>query len=762
MIQNFTQKLFLVLFVGLLSFQAQSQGMKERAADKLYADLVYYKAADIYSELANEDDATDKQIRRAAECYRFIGDSKNSEIFYSKLVSHSGVKAEDFYNYAQMLKMNGKYTEADKAMATYGSKMPANSIAKAHKETPSYVADLKSMPTKYNIAAFGVNSVASDFGPNYYTRDGQTHIVFASGRLVNTGALNLKFQEDGSIFLDAYESSIGVDGESTGVKKFERGFKSKYHEAPVSFSNNGSVMYLTRSNYYEDKKGEDTATHNNLKIFISKLDSNGEWSKLENFPYNSDNYSVAHATVTRDGETMYFTSNMPGGKGLNDIWMSKKSGNSWTTPVNVADVNTEGREMFPFIGEDGTLYFSTDGYAGLGGLDVYRANAAGEGKFDEAENMMYPLNTRFDDFGLIINQAQTHGYFSSNRDGLDAVGDDDIYRFNMAIPFKPKFYTVKGCAKTQSEQVVSNSTIKLIDTKTGETVAEQLSTSGCYTFEGVTKGTYKIEASKPEWKKVSDFEFDTDDHEHVNIENANTYLEAPECKLLGSVIDAKNGEPLAGVTVLIKDKNTRMVKSYTTDAEGKFTDPLDNVPCPGGFLDYEISLEKDGFYSKSVDFRYAILTPGTVDLSAFLGGAIPMSDAGGFCQIKSILYDFNKSNIRPDAAIELDKLVQCMKDNPEITVEIGSHTDCRASKSYNMRLSNRRAKSARAYVIKKGISSKRISGKGYGESKLLKDCPCDRQDDSGCSEEFHQLNRRTEFRVITGGENTKNTGANSF
>lgn len=759
MIQNITQKIFLVLFAGLLSFQAQSQGMKERAADKNYDLLAYYKAAEMYSELANKDAATDRQIRRAAECFRFLGDSKNSEKYYSKLVGHTGVKADDFYNYAQMLKMNEKYAEADKAMATFGSKNSENSIAKEHAENPDYLSRIKSMPNKYNIAAFNVNSIKSDFGPNYYTKDGETHLIFASARVSNTSLVNKESQWDGSNFLDAYESSIGVDGESTGVKRFNRGFKSKYHEGPVSFSNNGTVMYLTRSNYLDKKKGLDSSRHNNIKLYIATVNSKGDWSDLVSFSHNSDSYSLGHATVTEDGKTMYFSSDMPGGKGMTDIWMSKKTGTSWSIPVNMVDLNTEGREMFPFVGQDGTLYFSTDGYAGLGGLDIYRATAAGEGLFDEPENMMYPLNTNHDDFGLIINQAQTQGYFSSNRDGLDAVGDDDIYRFNMAIPFKPKFYTVKGCAKTQAEKVIANSSVELIDTKTGKVVTKLLSASGCYEFENIPKGKYRIEASKSEWKKVSDFEFKTKDYDQVNIENADTYLDAPDCTILGAVVDAENREALSGVTVIIKDKKTGKVNRYATDDKGQFVDPLTGISCPGGLLDYEISLEKRGYFPKTIDFKHAMINPGTVDLSLFLGGPIAMSDAGNFCQINTIFYDLDKSNIRADAAVELDKLVQCMNDNPNFIIEIGSHTDCRATVDYNLALSNRRAKAVRAYVIKKGIASNRISGKGYGESKLLNDCSCEPTDDSDCSEELHQSNRRTEFRIVSGATDVKNNSS---
>lgn len=762
MIKNITKNLLLILFMGTLSFQSQAQGMKERTAAQYYDVLAFGKAAEIYAELAKKSDATDHQIRRAAESYRFIGDSKNSETWYRKLSTNAGVQAEDFYHFAQMLKMNEKYEEANKVMATFKSKASGNSIAAAHADNADYVSKLKSMPNKYNIAIFDVNTVTSDFGPNYYTKDGETQVVFASARTENTGAFSPQFQWDGSNFLDVYTANIGGDGEKVKVEKFERGVKSKYHEGPASFSNNGDVMYLSRSNYLDKKKGLDSSRHNNIKLYIARRDSNGKWGNLMEFPYNSDDYSLGHATVTEDGKTMYFSSDMPGGKGITDIWMSTLEGSKWTTPVNVADVNTEGREMFPFIGKDGTLYFSSDGFAGLGGLDVYRATGKSASSFDKPENMMFPLNTNHDDFALIINQAQTEGYFSSNRDGGSAVGNDDIYRFQMLVPFKPKFYTIRGCAKTQGEEVIPATTVKLVNVETGETVKKTLSQSGCYEFENVPSGKYRIEGMKPEWTKISDFDLNTDDAKGVNIEDADVYLKAPECSLLGSVVNGNNNEPLAGVKVLIKDKRTGKVMSYLTDAKGQFTDPLSNIPCPGGYLDYEISLEKEGFFPKTVDFTHAIMKPGVVDLSAYLGGPIPMFDAGAFCQINPILYDFDQSFIRPDAAKELDKLVQCMKDNPDIVVEIGSHTDCRATIEYNEALSDRRAKAARAYVIKKGIAASRINGRGYGESRLLKNCPCEPTNDSDCSEELHQLNRRTEFRIVSGGANVKNNSTNSF
>ena len=203
----------LVLISAVLSFSVQAQGMKERTADKKFDVLAYASAGEMYAELAKKSDATDHQIRRAAECNRLTGNSVDAEKWYAKLSTHSGVKAEDFYHYAQMLKMNEKYDLANKMMARFGSMNTSNSIAKAHSDNANYVAELKSTPNKYDIAIFGVNTKASDFGPNYYTVDGESSVVFASARTANTTLLNNKFQWDGSNFLDAYRAQVGGDGE---------------------------------------------------------------------------------------------------------------------------------------------------------------------------------------------------------------------------------------------------------------------------------------------------------------------------------------------------------------------------------------------------------------------------------------------------------------------------------------------------------------------------------------------------------------------
>jgi len=767
MLQNITKKIVLFLFAGLMSFSALSQGgMKQRVADRLYDDLAFYKAAELYSELAKKDDATPYQIRRAAECYRFVGDWTKAEKWYEKLSTNAGAKADDFYNYAQMLKSNEKYKEANKVMDKFFTMASSNSIAKAHNANKDYVAELKSKPNRYVIAIMNddVNTKFSDFGPNYYTVEGQSQLTFASARK-NMALLNKDFQWDGSHFLDVYSSQLGGDGESVEVNKFDKGVKSKYHEGPASFSNDGTKLYLTRSNYLNRKKGLDSARDNNLKLYLAEMGEDGKWGHLSEFPYNSDDYSLGHATVAADGKTMYFTSDMPGTKGLTDIWKSTFDAGKWGTPVNVKEVNTEGREMFPYISKEGVLYFSSDGHVGLGGLDVYRAVGKGE-SFSKPENMGFPLNTNFDDFALIINKDETEGYFSSNRITDDSYGNDDIYRFIVKEPFGPRLFVVKGCAiEDKTEAKLSETKVQLINLDTKEVIQTiTTSASGCYEFLDVPEGRYKVNGSKDNYSKVSDKSFHTDDAENGLYEPANTVLKKRECGLIGLIKDKQTGKPLPGTSVVLRDKTTGGTQTFTTDANGEFSDDLANFACPGGLINYDVTVSKDGFVPKKVTFTHPITKPGIVRMEESLDiDLIPIGmDIKAMCQIEDLLYDFDKSYIRADAAVELNKLIACMKANPGMVVEIGSHTDCRASKRYNEKLSDRRAKSARKYVIKHGIAADRIFGRGYGEIILLNRCACEPTNKSDCSEEEHQLNRRTEFRVVSGGDGVKNNSTNSF
>lgn len=771
MLKRGINKLFLVACLMFFTIQGFTQ-MKMKVADRLYDELSYFKAVELYQDLARRSNATSYSIRRTAECYRMIGDSRNAELWYAKLVGRSDASAEDFYHYGQMLKSNEKYKEANIQMEKFYEKTSGkDSRAVAHHENSDYEAELKAEAERYEIEILNeVNTEHSDFGASFYSNNGENMLVFASARR-NMSLLNKDFQWDGSHFLDIYTAKLNEDGtvsETGSFNKEVKEVKSQYHEGPVAFITYGDKeeMYLTRSNYFDKKKGLSKKRHNNLQLYIATRAKGGEWGELKPFHYNNDEYSVGHATFTKDGKIMYFVSDMPKfregkanmNKGETDIWMcERKSDGTWDFPENVKAINTEGKEMFPNIGTDGILYFASDGHLGLGGLDIFSAQPEGDKSFGTPVNMGYPLNTNYDDFAFIVNEDGTMGYFSSNREDDAAKGNDDIYKVKIN---GPKIFTISGVVLDEkTNKGIPNAVVKIINTETNEIFKEgETDESGNFSLTEVPEGNYKIVSEKKNFELTTPFEFKTDNISGNELTNAVVKMKKNECGMIGTVTDAETGMPLEGVKVTMINNTSGESREFVTLADGTFKDALEGLDCPGGLIDYSFSLVKEGYFPKSVDFKYRITEPGIVNINEHLKINLQKKagDVRVFCGIDEIKYDFNKYNIRPDAAAELDKLVQCLKDNPDMRVEIGSHTDCRGKDRYNLRLSDKRAKSARDYVVSKGIARDRIFGQGYGEKELREVCAkC-----YDCTEEQHQENRRTEFQLVDKygkriGKNTK-------
>lgn len=772
---NKTIKNISILAVLLVITASSFSQMKQKVADRLYDELAFFKAVELYEDLASGKKATPYQVRRTAECYRLIGDSKSAEKWYAKLVSMSGVTGEDYYNYAQMLKSNENYKLANVQMEKFYEVESGNSIAKAHHESQDYVDELKVHADRFEITPVAsVNTEDSEFGPSIYEENGEKFMVFASNRR-NMNALNKNSQWDGTHFMDIYQ--VKIDDQNNAENKieiFNKEVRSKYHEGPVAFTsfNGKEEMYLTRTNTDSKDKRLSKKRHNNLQIYYATRDKGGEWSELQAFHYNSPEYSVGHATFSKDGKIMYFVSDMPkfregnanANKGETDIWMcERKTDGTWDFPENVKSVNTEGREMFPFVGATGILYFASDGHVGLGGLDLYRAEPNDDKTFKKPLNMGYPLNTNYDDLAFIVNDDETDGFFASNRESDQAVGSDDIYQVKILYPFGPKLFTVRGSViDDKTGDKLADAVVKIVNVETGEIIKEVMAdANGDYEITGVPEGKYKIVAEKEQFSLVSPFEFNTDDIKGREIVDANVRLKKGDCGLIGRVVDAETDKPVTSVKVTITNNTTGERFEYLTGGDGGFKDALTGIPCPGGLIDYTINFEKSGYFPKEVEFKYRITKEGIVDLNEFIKKLDLQAKTGTvnkFCKIGDILFDFNKDDIRPDAAAELDKLVACMKQYPDMRIEIGSHTDCRGKPDYNRRLSDKRAKSSMRYVISQGIDKNRIFGKGYGEDRLIEEC----RSCYSCSEEQHQVNRRTEFRIVSGGDDVENNSSNSF
>ena len=448
-------KKILFTFTLLLAFTINSNAQKspkETKGDQFYEQYSFDKAIESYE--ATKDLSVEGQ-RKLAESYRHLDKNIEAQSTYSKFINYQGVtSAEDFYNYAMVLKANGNYDQVAPWMDKFKELKPNDLRAKNYADNNSQLTNLQKDQGKYKVTHLDINTDAEDFGPSYY----KNKIVFASSRETTPNIIKKEYNWNRKPFLDIYVADMEGD-QLKNPQIFSDVLNGKMHEGPASFSNDGSFMAFTRNNYADASKDGVVK----LQIYFSTL-KDGKWTAPEAFSLNNREFSVGHPCLSSDGNTMYFVSDMSGGFGGADIYrISKDNKGVWGKPENLGSkINTEGDEMFPFFEENsGALFFSSNGHLGLGGLDNFGCFIDGD-HFGKVYNFGYPINTQYDDFALIINDKFAKGYFSSNRSG--GAGDDDIYSFEIlkgAIDELGK--RLKGVTKDNEGNLLSNTFVQLID-----------------------------------------------------------------------------------------------------------------------------------------------------------------------------------------------------------------------------------------------------------------------------------------------------------
>lgn len=632
-------KKILTLFTiaALSSFSLIAQNASTKKADKHFKRFEFVEAAEDYEKLVENGKADTYVYSQLAESYYNVYNSESAEKYYAKALENSS-EPEMIFKYSQMLKANGKYEESNVQMAKFAKKRPSDDRAIAFNENPDYLPKILEKGKKFNIQNLGFNSQYSDYGG-----------TLTGGKLYITSARNTSRKTYGwnaEPFLDIYEMTKNEDGTYQAGSLVEGKINTKYHDGDVTFSPDGNTMYFSRESFFEKEFEKDSTS--NVKYSLLHLfkatKSDDKWENVEGFSINSKNYSLKNPSVSPDGKMLYFASDMPGGYGLFDIYKANiNSDGTLGEPINLGQkVNTEGQEMFPYISSNNTLYFSSNGHLGLGGLDVFYTKEI-DGKMAPIRNVGIPINGNADDFAFSIDEETEEGFVSSNRDG--GIGSDDIYAI----------------------------------------------------------------------KKLQ-----------------------PLCDVLisGLVKDANTDSPINAATVNLYDDQGNKVLSKVTNSDGtvEFI-----VECD---KDSELEVIMDGYESQKI--TVAASQEEEVEISVLLN---PIEQIVGpeTINLNPIYFDFDKSNVTAQAAFELDKLVQIMNKYPELVINATSHTDSRGPASYNEALSDRRAKTTVQYVISKGIDKSRISGMGKGENELKVDCG------SNCTDEEHQLNRRSEFIIVSGG-----------
>ena len=726
------KKIFTVTisFTALIHF---SQTNLEKKANTDYSAYNYEKSVKEY-ELVKEK--TDKDLRELADGYLKLHQYGKAEQWYAALISSGKGTKTDSVAYIGVLMNNQKYNESTALMRKFKNANKGDHRFDIYISDENYIKKI-SGEGRFTIKDLDINSEQEDFGAVYY----KDKVVFTSSR-EGVKPVQRRWNWNQLPFLDIYSANKSETGELSELKPFQKSINKKFHEGPVAFNKAGTLAAFTRDNYKE-KSSEKVIK---LQLVICEL-KDGKWIETTPFPYNNKEYSVGHAAFTEDGSIMFFASDMPGGKGGVDIYMTQRNADgSWAKPENLGDqINTAGNEMFPHYHSSGLLFYSSDGNAGLGGLDVFVAQYKDK-KAGKILNVGAPVNSSKDDFSFVLDAAQKTGYFASNREG--GKGDDDIYLFNLLKPFSFG-KIIKGKSKDKDGNILSNTKVKLTDDK-GNLIAEVTTDeNGNYSFPVEDGKSLQLSGSKDKYLPgIAKVNTNTDATE-INMD---VILDkTPELGLYALITDAKTKEPLEGVKVTITTSTGNPVAEFTTGAKGDFLKSLSENKI-GDQLNYNIKIEKQGYLTKTATFTKTIDKPGNINLHEMIDVGLGKLEVGGdlakMIDVKPIYFDLGKYNIRKDAAIELDKIIKVMNDYPTMVIELGSHTDCRSSAESNMKLSDNRAKASAEYIRKKITNPERITGKGYGETKLLNGCACEGAVKSTCSEDEHQKNRRTEFIII--------------
>lgn len=713
-----------VLSSFLILVSLASSGQYPGKADKRYTNYEFSKAIPKYESILKDDSLNKNALENLGNCYRLTNQIDKAEQCYSKLVRIPGTQSIYKFYYAQTLLTNEKYAEAENWFAAYQKESPNDKRAQEFLDAIKNRDQHAKEANAFTVKQVNINTPDPDFAAVLY-KEG---IVFTSSRLQG----NWSDRNDawtGSRYTSLYYAK-GKASAFSAPEPFAPGIQTKFNNGPVCFSKTGDEMYFTRNNIEEGKVHTSQGKEVKLKIFRSKF-QNGQWSTPAPFAYNNDQYSCGHPALTADGTRLYFSSDMPGTAGGMDLWVCVKEGDAWGKPQNPGPrINTMGNEVFPTVSEDGTLYFSSNGLPGKGGLDLFSTTLSTDG-YASPQPLPAPFNSPDDDFYMVMEGGGQSGYFSSNRvhQGLN----DNIFSFR-----KSGFTLVVLVVDKLTNQPLDSSEVNVLlaeeillrnqTGKDGQAVAP-ITTAGLYNVFAAHEG-YKSDSLKLTW-------------ENYNSEKDSAFIKIPLEKektvisIDAMVINDATSAPAGSAPLTFINMAKHDTLETKTDSAGRFkTAHLEpNTP-------YRIIIEEEYCESRILDTT-------TAATSAKMNLTINLFCLSDQFVLKNIYYDLDKHNIRPDAALELDKLVDLLKRYPKITIELESHTDCRNTSAYNMKLSQNRANSAVAYIVQHGIDRKRLKATGYGESRLVNDCKCEGKSAVPCAEEQHQLNRRTEVKITS-------------
>lgn len=566
-----------------------------------------------------------------------------------------------------------------------------------------------------------INSDQLEFSPTFL-EDG---ILFISTKPVNK-KFKVQDKRIGKNIMSIYRSVRNDDGNLQTPEPFAIELLSTVHEGPLTFDRTAENMFFTRNNLNGKKpiKGKDGVVK--LQIYAAQRMDN-VWKNVEKLPFNDSNSNAAHPSISVDNQELYFASDRPGGQGGMDLYVSKRSGDTWGEPVNLGPrVNTKGDEVFPFIHADGTLYFSSKEAKEGSNLDIFMVNKK-DGEWRIPENMGEPFNSEKDDFGIIIDRDKRNGYFSSNRDG--GIGGDDIYSFYALNGLEKNLKIVPDFEKTI--------TINVKNAATGAIIEEAIVTYMKLDELTLGKAISGISASKDKDPSDLVLKLPIDENAKTGLTDYNGQI--PLRLQRGSYVVKVEKTGMQSKQIALNSQSdileyNVLLSKYDPAIASNSNSNKDNNGINSG----------NGSSGNGNNPGNQTTDSGNVgEGSTDDEGVLTTIQEGTVIELPNIYYNFNDASIRPDAQADLNSLADFLIKYPATEIELISHTDSRGSDRYNNRLSQRRAENAVAFLIRKGVDQDRMVPKGYGETQLRNQC----NDFATCSEEEHQYNRRTEVKI---------------
>ena len=473
-------------------------------ADSYFSKMWYAEAAELYEKVLEQDpnNQSFKVMEKAGDSHYFNTNMERAYYWYDKLYTNfkDEMSAENIFKYAHSSKGTGKYARAKRLMRLYDKEVKkgnSRTLDNLSRATPNEIVldNILNAEETISIANLAVNTKYSDFSPMYYNED---QMVFSSA--MDSSFFNTRrYKWNNQPFLDLYVAKLNKESQEVkDAVKFSKKINTKYHEASVTFSPDNQTMYFTRNNYGKKLKRNKNGI-NNLKIYMSKK-IDGEWTEATELPFNSDDFSTGHPALSPDGKQLYFVSDMPGSIGMTDIFVVDVLGDGqFSEPRNLGpEINTERKEMFPFINEK-KLYFSSDGHVGLGGLDIYEVAFNDEVGFLEVRNAGKPINSKKDDFSYIVDEETQKGFFASNRRG--GKGDDDIYSFQSMLPEETNENAIAGVVTDLvTGDVMPEALIVLLDENNIKLKEVVTGEDGSFVFEDLESNTkYSIKTIKDDY-----------------------------------------------------------------------------------------------------------------------------------------------------------------------------------------------------------------------------------------------------------------------